>query len=173
MKNVIVLLLVLKVSSFFAQHTDHSTQRNSIENMLNHWHLAAAEADYDGYFGCFSENAIYIGTDPTENWNLAAFKAFSKPFFESGKAWHFVALDRNIYLSADGKFAWFDELMDTQMLLCRGSGVLILEGKDWKIKHYVLSIAVPNEHTKEVVATKKLFDQSLIRDLKRKNLVEK
>jgi hypothetical protein len=42
------------------------------------------------------------------------------------------------------KMAWFDEL-STQMKICRGSGVLVKIGNDWKIKHYVLSMTVPNE----------------------------
>jgi hypothetical protein len=29
--------------------------------------------------------------------------------------------------------AWFDELLDTQMKICRGSGILVKENKQWKI----------------------------------------
>lgn len=165
--------MLLKFVGFQAQDVDLNNQRNRINSKLDHWHLAAAKADFSGYFAHFAENAVYIGTDPTENWDLTTFKVFSKPFFDRGRAWNFTSLERNIYFSAQGDFAWFDELLDTQMLICRGSGVLIYDGKDWKIQHYVLSIAVPNAHTKEVVATKKLFDESLIERLKTKNLVEK
>jgi hypothetical protein len=37
------------------------------------------------------------------------------------------------------------------MKICRGSGVLVKIGKEWKIKHYVLSMTIPNENTNEVV----------------------
>jgi len=47
--------------------------------------------------------------------------------------------------------AWFDELLNTEMKICRGSGVLVKTGNEWKIKHYVLSITIPNANIKEVV----------------------
>jgi hypothetical protein len=40
------------------------------------------------------------------------------------------------------------------MKICRGSGVLVKVGNDWKIKHYVLSMTVPNENVTEVVKIK-------------------
>ena len=45
----------------------------------------------------------------------------------------------------DGTMAWFDELLDTWMGVCRSSGVVVLTAEGWKIKHYHLSIAVPND----------------------------
>jgi hypothetical protein len=38
--------------------------------------------------------------------------------------------------------------LSTQMKICRGSGVLVKIGNDWKIKHYVLSMTVPNENVR-------------------------
>jgi hypothetical protein len=52
------------------------------------------------------------------------------------------------------------------MKICRGSGVLEKVKGKWKIKHYVLSIAIPNEHTKEIVKIKELFDNQLIKKIK-------
>jgi hypothetical protein len=83
------------------------------------------------------------------------FQAFAKPFFDRGKAWSFKAIERHIYVDKSGKMAWFDELLSTQMKICRGSGVLVKIGNDWKIKHYVLSMTVPNENV-EVVRLKHL-----------------
>ena len=59
--------------------------------------------------------------------------------------------------------AWFDELLDTQMGICRGSGVMLLDGKEWKVQHYVLSIAVPNENVDELTQLKKTHDDALIK----------
>jgi hypothetical protein len=56
--------------------------------------------------------------------------------------------------------AWFDEL-STQMKICRGSGVLVKIGNDWKIKHYVLSMTVPNENV-EVVKIKTPIEDALM-----------
>ena len=41
--------------------------------------------------------------------------------------------------------------MNTQMKICRGSGVLVKVGSNWKIKHYVLSMTIPNDNTSEVI----------------------
>ncbi|RWW99952.1 nuclear transport factor 2 family protein [Flavobacterium cerinum] len=148
--------------------TDPKTEKKAITTLLNDWHLAAAKADYNGYFGKIAEDGIYIGTDATENWDKKAFIAFSKPYFDKGKAWDFKALERNIYFSKDGKTAWFDELLDTWMKVCRGSGVLEKQGKEWKIKHYVLSMTVPNDATKEVLPFKAKYEDALIEKLKAK-----
>lgn len=144
------------------------TEKKAINTLLNDWHLTAAKADYNGYFGKIAEDGIYIGTDATENWDKKAFIAFSKPYFDKGKAWDFKALERNIYFSKDGKTAWFDELLDTWMKVCRGSGVLEKQGKEWKIKHYVLSMTVPNDAIKEVLPFKAKYEDALIEKLKAK-----
>ena len=53
------------------------------------------------------------------------------------------------------------------MKLCRGSGVLQKVDGTWKIAHYVLSIAVPNENVSELIALKKASDSLLTEKLKR------
>ena len=60
----------------------------------------------------------------------------------------------------------FDELLETQMGICRGSGVMRLENKIWKVQHYVLSIAVPNEDVSQLTDLKKENDQVLITKLR-------
>lgn len=129
-----------------------------INTVLDAWHKAAADADFNVYFSKMTDDAIFIGTDATENWKNKEFKEFSKPYFDKGKAWSFTALERNVFISKYGDIAWFDELLDTQMELCRGSGVLKKENDTWKISHYVLSIAVPNDNVKEVVKLKHAND---------------
>lgn len=142
-----------KVDEFrLAQH------KTAINTVLDAWHKAAADADFDAYFSKMTDDAIFIGTDAVENWKNEEFKAFSKPYFDKGKAWSFTALERNVFMSEYGDIAWFDELLNTQMELCRGSGVIRKVGDTWKIAHYVLSIAVPNDNVKEVVAMKKQYD---------------
>ena len=130
-------------------------EKVAITAVLDGWHTAAANADYEAYFSKMTSDGAFIGTDAEENWSVKAFKEFSKPYFDQGKAWSFTALKRNIYISEDGKYAWFDELLDTWMELCRGSGVLRKEDGQWKIAHYVLSMTVPNDHANEVIALKK------------------
>ncbi|UII77956.1 nuclear transport factor 2 family protein [Flagellimonas sp. HMM57] len=144
-----------------------TNEKSSIDNVLNAWHLAAASADFDAYFDKMTEDGVFIGTDATENWQNEAFKAFSKPYFDKGKAWNFTAVERNIYVDDSNEIAWFDELLDTQMKLCRGSGVVKKINGDWKIAHYVLSIAVPNENVSELIQIKKEKDSLLLIELKK------
>lgn len=135
-------------------------------NVLDAWHQAAADADFGAYFSKMTDDGVFIGTDAMENWQNSEFKAFSKPYFDKGKAWSFTALQRNIYFNETMDMAWFDELLDTQMKLCRGSGVLKKIDGGWKIVHYVLSIAVPNENVAAVVSLKKEKDSIIAQKLK-------
>jgi ketosteroid isomerase-like protein len=41
--------------------------------LLDSWHKAA-EAKFDAYFDKMTEDAVFIGTDATENWGKPAFK---------------------------------------------------------------------------------------------------
>ena len=145
-----------------ASERDSEKEKAEVDALLDKWHSAAGEADFEGYFGFMGENSRYLGTDATENWNLEEFKEFSRPYFDRGRAWDFTALARNIYFSDSGKTAWFDELLDTHMGICRGSGVLSLQDGEWEITHYVLSVTVPNEQVEEVTELKREIDSALV-----------
>lgn len=164
MKNILIVLALTLSTACFSQK---KTDKEQIDNVLNTWHQAAAEAKFDAYFSLMTKDAIFIGTDPTENWQLDTFKSFAKPFFDKGTAWDFKTVERNIYFSDDGKVAWFDELLDTWMKLCRGSGVLKKENGQWKIAHYVLSITIPNDNTQDVIKMKKEFDDALLAKMRK------
>ena len=138
-----------------------------INNTLDSWHKAATEANYSNYFDLLSDDAIFIGTDATENWTKTSFQAYAKPYFDKGKAWSFICLERHVYFNTNKTIAWFDELLDTRMKICRGSGVLILLKRKWKIQHYVLSMAIPNDVTEEVIKLKSPIEESLIVELKK------
>ena len=158
--KVYYLFFLVLMSCASTQNT--SDKKTEITFFLDNWHKAAAEANYDNYFNAMSDESIFIGTDATENWNKTAFQAFAKPYFDKGKAWNFKAIERNIYFSNDGKLVWFDELLNTQMKICRGSGVLVQENGQWKIKHYVLSMTVPNENTNDVVKIKAPIEDKIL-----------
>ena len=159
---------IVLVLTPFLLSAQKETERETIDSVLDNWHRAAAEADFESYFGAMTDNAVFIGTDATENWSKAEFMEFSKPYFDRGKAWNFKAVERHIYVSDEGTIAWFDELLDTWMELCRGSGVLLKENGEWKIGHYVLSIAVPNEQVEALIPLKAAQDSLLLQSLKSK-----
>lgn len=164
MKKVLLFILF---TSCVSVHNAQEKVQQQINNTIDAWHKAAAEANFNNYFDALTEDAIFIGTDATEHWNKAAFQAYAKPYFDKGKAWSFTALERHIYFSKDKKLAWFDELLDTQMKICRGSGVVVLTDGKWKIKHYVLSMTIPNDNVDEVVKIKAPIEDTLIGTLKK------
>lgn len=159
MKNYALIFLMLMSCTLISQND--TKIKNSIYKTIDAWHEAAANADFDSYFKLMTDDAVFIGTDATENWKLEEFKAFSKPYFDRGKAWSFTALERKVYLSENKDLAWFDELLDTQMEICRGSGVMKLTDQGWKVQHYVLSITIPNPKVENVVNIKKETDSLL------------
>lgn len=147
-------------------NTTEATQQ--IGAMLDSFNRAAATADYNRYFNYYTEDAIFAGTDATERWDKKAFMAWAKPFFDKGKAWDFTALERHIYFSPAGDLAWFDELLNTQMKVCRGSGVAVKQGADWKLKQYILSTTVPNDKLDSVISMKSIIEDGIIKGLQGK-----
>ena len=142
MKLFLSLAMSVLALSAQAQKADQATAQE-INDALDQWHLAAAKADSNAYFGLFTDQGMFLGTAPEETWTVAEFWEFSKPYFRRGKAWDFKAIERDVYQSGD--VVWFDETLNTWMDKCRGTGVLIKQGSDWKLAHYSLSILVPNE----------------------------
>jgi ketosteroid isomerase-like protein len=165
MKKILAVLIVLTLFGCKSMMENQTISKDNINATLDSWHKAAGEANYNDYFNLMTDDAIFIGTDATENWNKTDFQAFAKPFFDKGKAWNFTAVERHIYFDKTGETAWFDELLNTQMKICRGSGILVKIGKEWKIKHYVLSMTIPNDNTNEVVKIKSPIEDALLKKM--------
>ena len=127
-----------------------------VNNVLDDWHNAASKADEERYFGHFAKEAVFLGTDATERWDMPAFRAYAHPYFSQGKGWSFHSVRRDITMEASG-VAWFDEALETPNLgPARGSGVLLKDTDgQWKIAQYNLSVPIPNERFAEV---KKLLE---------------
>jgi len=162
------LLLTALLSLDLGAQEVHPKNEIEIDIVLDAWHKAASEANFNDYFGLMTQEGVLLGTDATENWQNKAFREFSKPYFDRGRAWSFTALERNIYVNETNDFAWFDELLDTQMKLCRGSGVLKKVNSDWKMAHYDLITEEPSKYVDEIVELKKEKD-SLLTEQLRKN----
>lgn len=118
---------------------------STLDALMDNWHLAATNADFEAYFGPTTDDFIFLGTAPGERWTKEAFSAFSKPYFDKGKAWDFKASNRQWNFSKNGKIAWFDEDLDTWMRGCRGSGILVKKKGKWKIAYYNLTVLIENE----------------------------
>ncbi|MBU0489379.1 MAG: nuclear transport factor 2 family protein [Bacteroidetes bacterium] len=166
------LILCAILSVFFLAcnpaKNDKIVDTEQISAMLDSFNQSAASADFDAYFSFFADDAVFLGTDATEYWDKKSFMEYARPHFEKGKTWNFKALERHIYSNEEGNIAWFDELLDTQMKICRGSGVLIKMETTWKIQQYVLSMTVPNNLTDTVIKLKSEIENAIIEGLNSK-----
>lgn len=168
MEKYIALGLTLLLISCKSSIVKTENNKIQINTTIDSWHKAASNSDFETYFSLMTSNGVFIGTDATENWQNEAFRTFSKPYFDKKKAWNFNSIQRNIYMNKSQNTAWFDELLDTQMKICRGSGILSKVNGNWKIAHYVLSMTVPNEKTSEVIKIKAEIETDIISKLKSK-----
>jgi SnoaL-like domain len=139
--------------------TENKTQTvKTINTFINQWHKNVAQSNFEAYFDKMTDDGVFVGTDASEMWSKKDFATFSKPYFDEKKTWNFKPLERHVHLDLKNNTAWFDEVLDTWMGLCRGSGVLQKTEKGWKIKQYVLSVTVPNDDIQAVISAKKIND---------------
>jgi ketosteroid isomerase-like protein len=144
---------------------DLAADKQQIAAMLDSFNVAAGRADFDQYFSFYTDDATFNGTDATENWDKKAFMAWAKPFFDKKTTWNFTALKRNIYFGKSPDIAWFEELLSTQMKICRGSGVVVKQNNEWKVQQYVLSTTVPNSILDSVIRLKSAEEDSIMKQL--------
>jgi ketosteroid isomerase-like protein len=138
-------------SAMVADAAEKGSAELEIRRALDDFHAAAAAADEARYFAHFTRDAVFLGTDATERWTLAAFRAFAHPFFARGKAWSFTPVRRSVTVMDGGSAAFFDEDLATPNLgPARGTGILQRQGGDWKIAQYNLAITVPNDKMRSV-----------------------
>lgn len=138
-----------------ARPLDPPPADRAIAAVLNDFHDAASKADGKRYFAHFAPEGVFLGTDATERWNVEQFRAYAQPYFDQGKGWTYVPrpATRIIHVARGGETAWFDELLDNESYgECRGSGVLVRVDGAWRVAQYNLSVPVPNDLLKEVVA---------------------
>ena len=145
MKNLIFISTLIFSFGVFSQSTVE------LDEWMDIWHYSASKADFHGYFDKMDSDFIFLGTAPGERWTKVEFAAFSKPYFDKGKAWDFKATNRNWSFSENGKIAWFDEDLETWMRGCRGSGVLVKKKGQWRLKQYNLTVLIENEKMDEFI----------------------
>ncbi len=147
------LFLLVFIAVLFACTEKSTFNKESaiveLNAVMDNWHLSAAIADEDVFFNSMDSNAVYLGTDPKERWLKHEFETWAMPYFQRDVAWAFKPYNRYWEFSNNGEIAWFDELLETHMGVCRGSGVLQKYENGWRIKHYNLALTLPNEKMKE------------------------
>ncbi len=127
----------------------------NLDSLVNQWHRAAGESNFEQYFNFMDSSFVFLGTAPEERWSKQAFASFSKPYFDQGKAWDFTPSNRYWNFSTDTTIVWFDEDLATWMEGCRGSGILMKSNNEWKIVYYNLTVLIENEKIQEFIKLRK------------------
>jgi hypothetical protein len=162
MKKLLILLIAVAP---LLSITSKPRPTEALNKLMDDWHIAAAQGNFEGYFGVTTERFIFLGTAPEERWTQEEFMTFCKPYFDRGYAWDFKPSNRVWEFSKNGKTAWFDEDLDTWMRGCRGTGIVQKVKGEWKIVYYNLHVLIENE---KVDAFIELRDQPIeIEDLEK------
>ena len=153
MKNLIQGFCILVVSNVFAQSI--GSELEAINRVLDSYHEAASQADWDTYFDLMSEDGVFLGTDATERWPKEVFREYAV----GRNGWTYIPEDRHVNLTPDGNSAWFDEILYSEAYgTSRGTGVLIKTSDGWKVSQYHLTFPVPNELAREITDSLKSFE---------------
>lgn len=149
MKRLLPFLFLLLVPATAMAQNDEA----AINTVLDDIHRLASEADFDGYFALYAHDAVFLGTDASERWTIEEFKRYARPAFDRGSGWTYTPTERHVFVSEDGNTAWFDERLDNAGFgECRGTGTLVKEDGVWKVAQYNLTVPIPNELLRDVVA---------------------
>jgi len=152
MKRFVCLasLALLAACAPEARAPSPAPSEGEVTRVLDAFHDAAARSDEEAYFSLFAKDGVFLGTDATERWGVAAFRAYAHPHFAQKHGWVMRATSRHVSFTADGA-AYFDEALETKNLgPARGSGVLVREGGTYKVLQYNLTVTVPNEQLPSV-----------------------
>ncbi len=148
MKNA--LLFTLFTTALLSCGEDGQSQQSAIQSInrvLDSYHAAAADGDWDTYFDLMSEDGVFIGTDARERWTKPEFQLYSS----GSDGWVYTPQQRNINFTPDGASAWFDESLLSQSYgSSRGTGVLIRTDQGWKISQYHLTLPIPNGMVRDI-----------------------
>lgn len=116
-----------------------------VSDTLDRLHEYASQANLERYLALFAENAVFMGTDKNERWPIDIFRPYVAQRFESGTGWTYQVIKRNVSISLEETVAWFDEYLHHETGEARGSGVLALIDREWKIAQYNLCFPIPNQ----------------------------
>ncbi|WP_262691071.1 nuclear transport factor 2 family protein [Kordiimonas aestuarii] len=152
----LIAVIMLFCANATAHATDDADKVAAISATLDKFHTAASTADWGTYFGLMSEDAIFLGTDAGERWDIPTFKSYAEPT----KGWTYVMQERHINLTPDGHSAWFDELLNNEKYgTSRGTGILIRTNDGWKISQYHLTFPIPNDLAAGITQQIQVFEQ--------------
>ncbi len=131
----------------------------SAQWLLRDVHLAKTEGNGERYFGLFAPEAVALGTDRSERFSAAAWRAIFGPYYaRGGRRPPTIPIEQRVNLTPDGDLAWFDQLVERQHLgRMRGTGVMARIDGVWKFLHYNVVLVVPSELTPAFAGRIKAF----------------
>ena len=145
LSRLLKLNLVCLILLFSAPNQADDNKQAAV--VLDNLHHFAAKADWDNYFSLYSDDAIFIGTDASEYWNMTQFSQYARPT----KGWNYTLIERKMVRHGDAIV--FDELLDSKSYgVSRGTGTLLLTANGWKIAQYHLSFPIPNKIAKKITS---------------------
>jgi SnoaL-like domain len=148
MKNILLAAFISIGLLGCVQNTQtRESDINAINRVLDNYHNAAANGEWESYFELMSADAVFIGTDARERWTKPEFQQYSS----GSNGWVYMPLERNINFTPDGSSVWFDEALLSQSFgNSRGTGVLIRTATGWKISQYHLTLPIPNGMVRDI-----------------------
>lgn len=155
------------LSNIMAASIAGTCRHGSVEELLDSFHLAAEEAKLSDYFGCFSPDGYFLGTDATEHWDVSHFYEYSKPHFDAGVAWTYRPIEgsRKVHYFPSKEtpaFCTFDESLDSEVFsMGRGTGSMVYNKSksSWFILSYHLSFPIPNEFAPYVCKAISVYEE--------------
>ncbi|MBL4638962.1 MAG: nuclear transport factor 2 family protein [Kordiimonadaceae bacterium] len=157
-KMLILSLLLACTLPVTAANSDTAMYNPAIAKTLDALHAAAASANWDAYFNQYTEDAIFIGTDAGERWDMPTFKGYAS----KSKGWDYKLENRHIVIGLNQNTAWFDEILhNAKYGTSRGTGVLIRTKSGWKVTQYHLTFPIPNDLTKGITEQIQSFEAKL------------
>jgi hypothetical protein len=119
----------------------------AVSALLNQLHESAAAADWSTYFNLYHPQAVFIGTDASERWNMVEFEGYAKPT----QGWRYDVKLRHL-LQIDDTIVFDEQLYSPEYGVSRGTGALVQTVDGWKIAQYHLSFPIPNDKAKRITS---------------------
>ena len=152
MKLAAIALSTVALVPIATSVTPNEDAVREVEAVLTDFHAAAAEPDPDRYLGYMAPDGVFLGTDATERWTYDAYVELVRPLLEQGVQIVNRPVEQNVFVSEDGKLAWFDETLEKPKYgEMRATGVLRNTDDGWKIVQFHLTFPIPNEIVPDVV----------------------
>jgi len=76
LRVVIFFFIALNAHYFSAQQ-----DVKKLNELIQYWHKAASDAQFDSYFKCLTDDFIFLGTAPGERWTKKRISSIFKTIF--------------------------------------------------------------------------------------------